>query len=107
MLKQSFMASALVALATSALADGVVTVTPDFETGAGAYLQVPPIVPRDGCVWNNSVFSNGAILERHQMPWAFFRCMQGSWRSFDSFYDATVGRELARPGSATQRRLQP
>jgi hypothetical protein len=107
MLKQSLMAPALVALATSAFAEGVVTVTPEFGTGAGAYVQVPPIVPRDGCVWNNTVFSNGAILERHQMPRAFFRCVQGSWRSFNSFYDATVGRELARPGSATPRRLQP
>jgi hypothetical protein len=63
MLKQSFMASALVAPATSALAEGVVTVRPDFETGAGGYVQVPP----DGCVWNNAVFSNGASLEPNAM----------------------------------------
>jgi hypothetical protein len=107
MLKQSFVAAALVALATGASAEGIMTVPPDFEDGAGAYLSAPPVVPPDGCVWNNSVFSNGAILERRQMPWAFFRCVQGSWRSFDSFDEAAAGREFSRPGATTPRRLQP
>jgi hypothetical protein len=109
MQKQTFlgMAAALASLATSALAEGVVTMTPDLETSAGAYLQAPPMVPRDGCVWNNTVFSNGAIIERHQMPWAFFRCIQGTWRSFDSFHDATVGREVVRAGSAMRHHSSP
>src|SRR5260370_19906774 len=102
MLKQSFLgiAVALAPLSSSAFAVDVVTVTRDWETGAGDYLQVPPTVPRDGCVWNNTVFSNGAIIERRQQPWAFFRCMQGSWQSFDTFDAARIGREPAPPGPA-------
>jgi hypothetical protein len=86
----------LVPLATSALAQSVIT-TPDLGMGTEGYVQVPPPIPQGGCVWNNAVFSDGAILEKQQQPRAFFRCVQGTWQSFDSYDAARSGSEPAPP----------
>jgi hypothetical protein len=53
---------------------------------------VPPPVPVGGCVWENAVFSNGAIFERYIGRPFYFRCMDGQWHSFYSFYEARAGR---------------
>jgi hypothetical protein len=70
------------------------------------YLQAPPIVARDGCLWNSTVFSNGAIIERRQQPW-FFSVHAGKLAELHAFDAARVGRELAPPGSVTQRHSPP
>jgi len=41
-------------------------------------------LPPDGCAWNSSVFSSGAIIiERMEQP-IYFRCSRGSWVAFTS-----------------------
>lgn len=57
------------------------------------YYVVPPPVPAGGCVWENAVFSNGAIFERYLGRPFYFRCMDGPWQSFYSFYEARAGRD--------------
>jgi hypothetical protein len=45
---------------------------------------IAPVPPPDGCVWNSTVFSNGAIIgERMEQP-VYFRCTRGSWVAFTS-----------------------
>ena len=52
---------------------------------------VPPPVPTGGCVWDNAVFSNGAIFEAYLGRPFYFRCMDGQWRSFYSVHEARIG----------------
>jgi hypothetical protein len=77
---------------------------PDQGIPGGAYVQPQIILPEGGCIWNNAVYSDGAIFERQQTPRTAFRCTQGSWQSFDSFDAArSVGRDgdgAARPSPA-------
>jgi hypothetical protein len=100
---------ALASLSTVAAAQDLFVPEPDFEAGTGGYFQPAPIVPPGGCVWENAVFSDGAIIERRRQPWSFFRCMNGSWRSFDSFYAAAAasGQPAIRPSArdSAPRRL--
>jgi hypothetical protein len=73
--------------AIAAPADGQIAVSPPV-----AYV-VPPPVPEGGCVWDNAVFSNGAILERYLGRSFYIRCMSGRWQSFYSYHDATMARD--------------
>jgi hypothetical protein len=90
-----------------AAAQGVMPGVPDQALPGGAFLQPQLILPQGGCIWNNAVYSDGAIIERQQLPRTVFRCVEGSWQSFDSFDAArSAGRGgdgAARP-SAVQRR---
>jgi hypothetical protein len=70
----------------------IVTYGPSVQSPLAEYL-VPPQVPAGGCVWENAVFSNGAILERYIGRQFYFRCMSGQWQSFYSFYEARAGRD--------------
>ena len=54
---------------------------------------IPPPVPAGGCVWDNAVFSNGAIFERYLGRPFYFRCTDGQWQSFYTFYEAMIGRD--------------
>ena len=99
-------AIALLPVTTIAAAQDYRTTAPGFGAEGGLYVEPAPTVPPGACVWGNVVYSDGAIIERPQQPHAFFRCVRGSWRSFDSFDAARAGRELApeppRSGSALQ-----
>jgi hypothetical protein len=65
---------------------------PSLGSPLAEYL-VPPQVPAGGCVWDNAVFSDGAIFERYIGRQFYFRCMNGQWQSFYSFYEARAGRD--------------
>jgi hypothetical protein len=64
---------------------------------------VPPQVPAGGCVWDNAVFSNGAIFERYIRRPFYFRCMNGQWQSFYSFNEARAGRDDSSALNRSQR----
>jgi hypothetical protein len=53
---------------------------------------IPPPLPAGGCIWENAVFSNGAIFERYLGRPFYFRCVNGQWQSFYSFHQARTGR---------------
>jgi hypothetical protein len=90
--------AALSFLATSAFAESTVMTLPSYYGGVPAgYYEVPPAIPPNGCVWKNTVFSDGAILERREQPFAFFRCTRGTWQSFDNFDSAAAGHPLGAP----------
>jgi hypothetical protein len=81
-------------LVPAAQAQGVMPTAPDQGMPGGAYALPQVIPPEGGCVWNNATFSDGAVIERQQLPRAAFRCVRGSWRSFDTFDAARAGHEL-------------
>jgi hypothetical protein len=57
-------------------------------------------VPSDGCVWDNLVYSNGAVIARGVPLTAYFRCEGGTW-TVTSAGNAIFGpRVPERPGSA-------
>jgi hypothetical protein len=96
----------LLPVATGAAAQNYAITGPSLGPENGAYLQPAPVVPPGGCVWENVVFSDGAIIERRPQPRVVFRCVQGSWQSFDSFDAARApARERAPAGAGPPRRL--
>ena len=94
-LRLAIAAAALASIATAATAQQART-PPDLPSIAGSsWWPVPPAIPAGGCVWNNAVFSDGAILQWPEQPRAFFRCVRGRWQSFESFDAAASGRAPA------------
>jgi hypothetical protein len=76
--------------------------------GPPAEYVVPLTIPAGGCVWDNAVFSNGAIFERFIGRPFYFRCMNGQWQSFYSFYEARIGRDdPPSPARGPDRRPTP
>lgn len=60
----------------------------------GELVQVPP----NGCVWDNLVYSNGAVIARWVRLPAYFQCENGTW-TVTSPGDALFGpRVPERPG---------
>jgi hypothetical protein len=56
-------------------------------------------LPPDGCAWNSSVFSSGAIIiERMEQP-IYFRCSRGSWVAFTSSSAAIDAQNKADSGA--------
>jgi hypothetical protein len=74
-----------------ASADAQVVRNGSSVMGLTAEYPIPPPVPAGGCVWENAVFSNGAIFERFLGRPFYFRCMNGQWQSFYSFHEARTG----------------
>ena len=63
------------------------------------YGEVTP-VPPSGCVWDNLVYSNGAVIVRGVPLTTYFRCEGGTW-TVTSAGDAIFGpRAPETPGSA-------
>jgi hypothetical protein len=98
-MRVSILALALALSGAPAFAgDTVTAVSPERRSLDGYYFGsqtvLPPATPAGGCVWDNGVYSDGAILERRQFPTTFFRCTAGRWHSFDSFDEARAGAEL-------------
>lgn len=63
------------------------------------YGEVTP-VPPSGCVWDNLVYSNGAVIVRGVPLTTYFRCEGGTW-TVTSAGDAIFGpRAPERPGGA-------
>ncbi len=57
-------------------------------------------MPPNGCVWDNLVYSNGAVIARGVRLTAYFRCEGGTW-TITSAGDAIFGpRVPERPGRA-------
>lgn len=81
---------ALIAIATPA--DAQVIRNGSSIMSPPAVYSIPPPVPTGGCVWENAVFSNGAIFERYLGRVFYFRCMNGQWQSFYSLQEARTGR---------------
>ena len=62
--------------------------------------QVPP----NGCVWDNFIYSNGAVIVRGDRLTTYFRCEGGTW-TVTSAGDAIFGpRAPETPGSAQPTR---
>jgi hypothetical protein len=56
-------------------------------------------VPANGCVWDNLVYSNGAVIARGVPLITYFRCERGTWM-VTSAGDAIFGpRVPERPGT--------
>ena len=53
----------------------------------GELMQVPP----NGCVWENLVYSNGAVIARWYPSTTYFQCERGTW-TIISPGDAIFGR---------------
>lgn len=62
------------------------------------YGEVQP-VPANGCVWDNLVYSNGAVIVQGFRLITYFRCERGTWM-VTSAGDAIFGpRVPERPGT--------
>jgi hypothetical protein len=65
------------------------------RAGAPAYIPygLPLQVPPAGCVWDNVIYSNGAVIERQNPVTTVYQCVRGSWKIIRPG-------ELLEPGSA-------
>jgi hypothetical protein len=59
-------------------------------------------LPPNGCVWNSTVYSSGAIIIQRLEQAVYFRCAGGNWVAFTSSSAAIDAQNKAAAGTAAE-----